>query len=149
MYGRTARARQQCIPWRVKKDKYSPEQRRSCLSASSLIGLQVKHGVWKKKINKFYLGDAFEEIPASMPARRRRLHLVERFRDLCWNFENVVRSLGQVKRLCGGSLLSPHDSACGMKVGLQIKSFFTFYKVILHAAILPPDWISPGILLIL
>lgn len=109
----------------------------------TLIGLQVKYGVWKKKPN-LCLGDASVEIPASTPSRRRKLHLVERFRNLHRNSENVVRSLGQMKCLCGGSLLSPHGSACGVKVRLQIKSFFTFYKVISNAAILPPDWISPA-----
>lgn len=53
-------------------------------------------------------------------------------------------SWGAKWSICGGSLLSTHGSARGMKVRLQIKFLFTFYKVISNAAILPPDWVSPA-----
>lgn len=62
----------------------------------ALIGLQVKYSVWKKTKNSLCLGDISVEIPASMPSRRGKVHLVERFKDLHRNLENVERSLGQV-----------------------------------------------------
>lgn len=110
----------------------------------TLTGLQVKYSVWGKKKINLYLGDDSAEIPAAMPSRRRRLHLVERFRDLHQNSENITRNVGLVKWLCGGSLLNAHGCICGMKVRLQVKSVFMFYKVISNAAVLPPDWISPA-----
>lgn len=52
-----------------------------------------------KKTRNFCLGGDSVEIPASVPFRRRKLHLVERFRDLHRISENVMKSLGQVKHL--------------------------------------------------